>query len=70
MHRTRCLPYEQIRWIENEDIDPKELDLTSDTKRAEDMRGRKLLLFTTQWAVDWATEHNPGLRLADVGGAG
>ncbi len=67
--RREALPYEQIRWILNEELDPKALDLTSDTKRAEDLKGRKLLLFTSQWAVDWAMEHNPGLRLAEVGAA-
>ncbi len=67
--RREALPYEQIRWIISEETDPKALDLTSDTKRAEDLKGRRLLLFTTQWAVDWALEHNPTLRLAEVGGA-
>lgn len=67
--RRETLPYEQIRWIQNEELDPKTLDLTSDTKRAEDLKGRRLLLFTSQWAVDWALEHNPTLRLAEVGAA-
>lgn len=38
--RMQTLPYEHIRWIENEDLDPKTLDLTSDTKRIEDLKGR------------------------------
>ena len=59
------LPYQFIRWIENEDIDPKTLDLSSDTKRVQDMRGRPLLLFTNSWNINWALEHNKDLRLAD-----
>lgn len=59
------LPYQFIRWIENEDIDPKTLDLSSDTKRVQDMRGRPLLLFTNSWNINWALEHNKGLQLAD-----
>ncbi len=59
------LPYQFIRWIENEDIDPKTLDLSSDTKRVQDMKGRPLLLFTNSWSINWALEHNKGLRLAD-----
>lgn len=31
--RMRPLPYQYIRWIENEDIDVKALNLTSDTRR-------------------------------------
>ena len=30
------LPYQFIRWIENDDIDPKKLDLASDTKKIQD----------------------------------
>lgn len=59
------LPYQFIRWIENEDIDPKTLDLSSDTKRVQDMRRRPLLLFTNSWNINWALEHNKGLQLAD-----
>ncbi len=59
------LPYQFIRWIENDDIDPKTLDISSDTKRVQDMRGRPLLLFTNSWNINWALEHNKGLRLAD-----
>lgn len=59
------LSYQFIRWIENEDIDPKTLDLSSDTKRVQDMRGRPLLLFTNSWNIRWAEEHNEGLKLAE-----
>ena len=27
--------------------------------------GFDLLLFTSSWNIDWATEHNPALRLAE-----
>ena len=65
--RMQNLPYEHIRWIENEDLDPKSLDLTSDTRRIEDLKGSKLLLFTSPWAITWAEEHNPGLSLSEFG---
>ena len=65
--RMQNLPYEHIRWIENEDLDPKNLDLTSDTRRIEDLKGNKLLLFTSPWAITWAEEHNPDLRLSEFG---
>ena len=43
--RRRPLPYEVIRWIDNEEIDIPTLNLTSDTKWVQDFRGNDLLLF-------------------------
>ncbi|MGI5958656.1 MAG: peptide chain release factor 3 [Massiliimalia sp.] len=65
--RMEGLPYQYIRWIENDDIDPKKLNLTSDTKRIQDLRGRKLLLFTSSWGIQWALDKNPGLELSEFG---
>ena len=59
------LPYQFIRWIENDDIDPKKLDLASDTKRIQDLKDHNLLLFTSEWSIQWALEHNKGLILKD-----
>ena len=59
------LPYQYISWIENEEIDPKKLDLTSDTKRIQDLKGNYLLLFSSEWNIRWAQEHNEGLILAE-----
>ncbi len=61
------LPYQFIRWIGNEDVDPKSLDLASDTKRIQDLKGNHLLLFTSEWSINWALEHNKGLILEEFG---
>lgn len=61
------LPFEYIRWIVNGDIDPKTLDLASDTKRIQDLKGNHLLLFTSYWSINWALEHNKGLELREFG---
>ena len=63
------LGYTDIRWIANEpgEVDAAKLNLTRDTLRVEDMRGGKLLLFTSPWNVDWAVEHNPELKLSEFG---
>ena len=66
IHMER-LPYEHIRWIENEDLDPKTLNLTSDTKRIQDLKGNRLLIFANSWSINWALEHNEGLKLAEFG---
>ena len=49
------------------DVDPKTLDLASDTKRIQDLKGNHLLLFTSYWSIDWALEHNKGLKLREFG---
>ncbi len=63
--RMEHLPYQYIRWVENEDLDVTKLTLTSDSRRIEDLDGKRLLLFVNSWSVDWAIEHNKGLRLAE-----
>ena len=59
------LPYQFIRWIENEELDPKKLSLSSDTKIVQDFKGNFLLLFTNNWSIHWALEHNEGLQLSE-----
>ena len=62
------LPFRFIRWIKNdESVDVKSLDLASDTKRIQDLKGNHLLLFTSEWSIDWALEHNKGLELTEFG---
>ena len=65
--RLQQLPYQFLRWVENDLTDMKKLDLTSDSKRVEDLKGRPLLLFTSQWNISWAEDHNKGLSLAEFG---
>ncbi len=67
--RRQALPYTDIRWIcdSSNSIDISRLDLTRDTCRVEDMRGGKLLLFTSPWNVNWALERNEGLVLSEFG---
>ena len=61
------LPYSLIRWIDSEidESELKKLNLTSDTRRVQDMKGRYLLLFSNQWSINWALEHNEGLELSE-----
>ena len=59
------LSYQLIRWIDNRDVDLKALNLSSDTKKVQDMRGNYLLLFANEWSIRWALEHNPQLQLSE-----
>ena len=63
--RMEMLPYEHIRWIENKELDPHTLTLTSDTKIVQDFKGNYLLLFANEWNIDWAYQHNEGLVLSE-----
>lgn len=59
------LPFQYIRWVKNKDIDIKSLNLTSDTKWVQDFKGNNLLIFTSDWNINWALEKNDGLILED-----
>ncbi|MCD7894496.1 MAG: peptide chain release factor 3 [Erysipelotrichaceae bacterium] len=59
------LPYQFIRWIQNKDIDLKKLNLSSDTKKVQDLKGQYLLLFASEWAVRWANDKNKDLILTE-----
>ena len=63
--RRRSMPYELVRWVENEDIRIQDLNLTSDTKWVQDFKGNNLLLFTSDWCINWALQKNEGLRLRE-----
>ena len=67
--RRQPLPYSDIRWIMNDPntINIPALNVTRDTLRVEDMRGKNLLLFTSPWNVNWAVERNHDLILSEVG---
>ena len=65
--RLELLPYEYIRWIENEDIDVAKIQGTSDMKRIKDLKDRPLLLFINSWSVGMVEERNPGLILSEFG---
>ncbi|MDD6615669.1 MAG: peptide chain release factor 3 [Lachnospiraceae bacterium] len=65
--RLETLPYEHIRWIENEDIDMNKIVGTSDMKKIKDLKGRPLLLFVNSWSVGMVLDRNEGLRLSEFG---
>ena len=67
--RMQSLPYEHLRWIQNDpdELDIKHLDLTSDTRAIEDMKGNPLLLFGSPWSINWAEQHNEALKLSEFG---
>ena len=65
--RMETLPYEYIRWIENEEIDLDKLTGTSDMKKVKDLKGRPLLLFVNEWSIRMTVDRNEGLKLTEFG---
>ena len=58
-------PYQYIRWIKNKELDPKTLNLSSETRIIQDFKGNHLLLFINHWSIQWALDHNKGLELEE-----
>ncbi|MDI9497429.1 MAG: peptide chain release factor 3 [Bacillota bacterium] len=70
--RRRALDYRFARWIRRGDdgwrgSDPfAGLNLTSTTMPVLDRNGDPVLLFESDWAINWARERNPGLELLEI----
>jgi len=65
--RMDNLPYEHIRWIENEDLNLDKVVGTSDMKKIKDLKGRPLLLFVHEWSIRMTQERNKDLILSEFG---
>ncbi len=65
--RLEPLPYEYIRWVENEEIDLNRIVGTSDMKKVTDLKERPLLLFINEWSVQMVLNRNEGLELSEFG---
>lgn len=61
------LPYNLIRWIEHSPAPMDKLNLTSETKKAVDLKERNILIFQNIWGIQWALDKNPGIILSDIG---
>ena len=65
--RMQQLPYEQLRFITKAPVaDLKDLHLSTDAELLEDYRGRSLLVFASQWSINFILKRNPGLELAET----
>ena len=67
--RRESLPYSYLRWIESpQEVTEDALILSNDCKMVEDYHGRKLLLFSAAWSINWVLDKNKGLELSEFGG--
>ncbi len=57
------LPFEYLRWIVREEDAPplkeEDLLLPNDAKLVEDYKGNQLLLFASQWSIQWLLRRDP-----------
>lgn len=61
--RLQMLPYEHARWLEGEEEALAALRLPPGCNRVEDIEGRPVGLFNTEWAVRYTEEKNPEIHL-------
>jgi peptide chain release factor 3 len=67
--RLAPLNYRYARWIRSSGstpVDAKRLSLTSTTLLVLDKEKNPVLLFESDWAINWALERNPSLKLASI----
>ena len=69
--RQSGLNYRHARWVMpaeagGEMPDPKKLSMTSTTLLVLDKDDNPVLLFESDWAIQWALDRNKGLRLASI----
>ena len=60
------LPYQYVRWIGNDNFDPKSVRMSSDAKILQDFKGNFLMLFTSSWTIKGVQDRNPDLILLEV----
>lgn len=63
------LPYQLLRWIVPQEgaamLKEDDLVLPNDCKLVEDYRENQLILFASQWSIQWVIDKNKGLELVD-----
>lgn len=68
--RQNGLNYRHARWVlpdaDGKMPDPKKLSITSTTLLVLDKDDTPVLLFESEWAIQWALDRNSGLKLASI----
>ncbi|MCF0105232.1 MAG: peptide chain release factor 3 [Holdemanella sp.] len=59
------LPYQFVRWIGNENFDPKSVRMSSDAKILQDFKGNFLMLFASSWTIKGIQDRNKDLILLE-----
>ncbi|MFN7130740.1 MAG: peptide chain release factor 3 [Myxococcales bacterium] len=60
------LPYQHARWVVGEGYDPKAIERNDAATCVEDRDGRAVVLFRSDWALNWTQENFPKLKFLDT----
>ena len=61
-----ALPFVHARWVESGAINPSAAGTGDSVRCVEDLSGRQVLLFKSDWALNWIQQKNPSLVLHDT----
>lgn len=61
-----ALPFVHARWVAGGALHPSAAGTGDSVRCVEDLSGRQVLLFKSDWALNWIQEKNPGLVLHDT----
>lgn len=64
--RLNQLSHTHARWITSDVKNPRDLNLTSSTIIANDLKDNFVLIFENEWGINWALERNKGLELKEI----
>ena len=60
------LGFTAVRWVVETPRELKKLRLPSTALIAKDREDRDVILFESEWSIDWALNNNEGLVLTDT----
>ena len=60
------LPYKIARWVDRDVDEVAKMSLPSKSRLAVDTDGRPVVLFTSEWELDYAQKENPGVRFVSA----
>ena len=60
------LGFTAVRWVVETPKELNRLRLPSTALIAKDRDERDVILFESEWSIEWALDNNPGLKLTDT----
>jgi peptide chain release factor 3 len=60
------MSFELARWVEGHELEPTAIDRDPSTMWCEDREGHPVVLFRSEWAMNWLAEKNPETRFRET----
>lgn len=64
--KVERLPYIHARWVEGPNLDPDYFERREDTRCLEDRDGNPVLLFKSDWGLNWARDNYKSLKFLTI----